>query len=197
MCQGSCKRDVVDVVTSRLPIHSFLTPASHTSKDQLGIACKTNVRANAKSLHNPWTESFNDRISFFDELQKCFYTLGIFQINRNVFASPLQEIKKRSLRCRSANRLSTINANDLCAHICQHHRSKRPRSDAGNFYNSITTQRTSHDDSLFNSCLFFYCCFTFFNSCGKLEVPLDMRGDGINQYGPKWLRHIVPHVGEQ
>ena len=161
MRQGTCKRDVVDVVTSRLAIHSFLTPTSHAPKHQLGIARKTNVRANTKSLHDPWTESFNDRISFFDELQKCFYTLGVFQINCNVFTAPLQEIKERSLRCRSANRLSTINANDLCAHICQHHRSKGPRSDASNFYNSITTQRTSHDDSLFISYLFLSCCFRF------------------------------------
>ena len=36
-----------------------------------------------------------------------------------------------------------------------------------------------------------------FLTLAELEVPLDMRSDGINQYGPKRLRHIVSHVGEQ
>lgn len=140
-CAGKC--DVVDVVTSRIGIGSFLPPAGHPTEYQLGIACETLIGPHSESFHYPGAKTLDDRVGTLHECEQCLDTLWMFEIECNVSTSSQHHIPMAACHV-VAHGLCTIHSHDFGPHVGEHHRSEGTRTDARNLQDSNAAERTRH-----------------------------------------------------
>ena len=136
-CTG--QRDVVDVVSRRVRDGAELAPARHAAVHQPWVAGQTYIWSETQALHHAGTKTFNKHISALDEFEHRFHAVRMFQIHRDTFAPPRQHVGAR----RPTDGCRTINANDLRAHVRQHHSAERARPDALQF-NNLQTREWTH-----------------------------------------------------
>ncbi|MNK72716.1 hypothetical protein D3C87_921990 [compost metagenome] len=122
-----------------------LTPTGHAPVDQLRITLKADLRPQAKTLHDAGAETFDQHVGAVDELQHHFGGAGFTRINRNA-ASPAP--KQTAVGIEKTRRM-TVNANDLRAHVRQHHGGERRGADRIHFHYFHTSQRSGHLRVLF------------------------------------------------
>lgn len=60
-----------------------LAPTGHAPIDQLAIAFKAGLRAQAKALHDAGPEAFDQHVGAVDEFQQHFSGAGLARVNRN------------------------------------------------------------------------------------------------------------------
>src|SRR6202167_6568833 len=80
-------------MTRRLRQRSRLSPSGHPAINEARIAREHGVGAEAKTFHCARPETFNQRIGFFDELDRKRNSFGSFEINGDRWARAVQKFK--------------------------------------------------------------------------------------------------------
>ncbi|MCY1171091.1 hypothetical protein D9M73_111900 [compost metagenome] len=75
--QYTAECHVVDVMTCSLGQGAMLAPSRHTSVHQFGIAHQTHIGPDAQSFHDAWTETLDQHVRPFDQLQNGFNGHGL------------------------------------------------------------------------------------------------------------------------
>ncbi|MNT25299.1 hypothetical protein D3C72_1608130 [compost metagenome] len=122
-----------------------LAPTGHAPVDQPRITFKADLRPQAKALHHAGAEAFDQHVGAVDQLQQHFSGAGFTRINRNAAASAPEQA---AIGIEKTGRM-TVDANDLRAHVRQHHGGERRRTDRIHFNYFHTCQRSGHLRVLF------------------------------------------------
>ena len=138
------ERDVVDVVACRLGVHALLSPSGHPAEHELGVAGETHVGADAETLHDAGAETLDQRVGRLDETKQRLDALGALQVESDVAATTEQHVEVRRVGCRAAHGLCPVDADDLCAHVGEHHRGERARADACDLDDAVSGEGSSH-----------------------------------------------------
>ncbi len=139
--QHTAQRNVVEVVSRHVRERSRLSPARHTPIHQLGIARQTHIGTESQAFHHTGAQPFDQRISARAEFERNLDIGRLFEVERNGATPAIHHIeacaggRRQWILCAFA-----INANHVRAHVCEHHRAKGTRSDAGEFEDGETCE---------------------------------------------------------
>ena len=147
MRERTSQRYVINVVPRRVRIWPVLPPTSHSSEHKFFVSRKTNIWSNTESFHHAGSKSFDQSICALDKLQQRFNTIGLFQVDRDIFSSALHHVPICVATGRIAHRLHALNAHNLGTHVAEHHRRKRPRPNTGDFNYLVARQRAARRTS--------------------------------------------------
>ena len=142
------QRDVVDVVAGHLGVGPLLAPARHAAVDQLGVAGHADVGAQAEALHDAGTEALEDGVGAVDEAQRRLDAGRVLEVDRDRAAPPRQQVAGGVGGVAAADAVGPVDADDLRAHVGEHHAAERPRPDALQLHDADARQRSHGAPSL-------------------------------------------------
>jgi hypothetical protein len=134
--QHAGQGDVVQVVAGGLRQRAVLAPAGDAAKDQFGVARQAGVRAEAEALHDAGAEAFDQDVGLFGQLQHDLARLGVLQVERERAAAAGHDVELRAEhgeRVGGAGLGLAVDADDLGAHVGQHHGGEGTWADADHF----------------------------------------------------------------
>ncbi|MNM87872.1 hypothetical protein D3C81_1000650 [compost metagenome] len=140
--------DVIQVMPRRVGQRPALAPTGHAPVDQLAVAFKADVRAQTKALHDTGAEAFDQDVGAINQLKQHFSGARLARVDGDA-ASPAPE--QTAIGIEKTGHMA-VNANDLRAHVRQHHGGERRGTDRIHFHYFHTSQRPRH---------FIALCFCF------------------------------------
>ena len=143
--QRAGQRDVVDVVAGRLGERAFLAPAGHAAVDELRIAREADVGTEAQTFRDAGAERLGHAVGLFDQAQHHLDAFLLLQVDRHRATAAIVDGEFRVGETIHDVRLRTVDADDVGAHVAQHHRAHRRRADTGQLDDRQSRKRTGHD----------------------------------------------------
>ena len=134
--------DVVDVVPGRVGDGTFLAPTRHPAVDEAGVAGEAYVGADAEALRHSGAKAFDETVRLGHEPEDRLASGLGFHVDRDRAPAAVEEIETGVALHPEAGVGDPIHADDVRAHVREHHRAHRPGADPGELDNPETCERT-------------------------------------------------------
>ena len=112
------ERQKSQVMSGGLSDRPILAPAGHAGINELGIAGKRNIGAEAKALHDTGPEAFDERIGFFDDPQAEIDGRRVFEVEQK---RPLPAINGRVGNREQLRRAGALDAQHIRSEVREQH----------------------------------------------------------------------------
>ena len=117
-----------------------LTPAGHPAVHQFRVALVAHLRSQAKTFHDPGTESLDEAVGLVYEAQHHLDRPRHLEVEGDGSPAAVEDVETIP----AAGGALAIDADDLGSLVCEHHCAERARSDAGDLDDPETAQRSCH-----------------------------------------------------
>jgi hypothetical protein len=128
--EHSRDRDVVDVMTRHHRHRAVLAVTGHAAVDEPRVAGEQFIRPEAEPLHDTGPESLDQRVGGVDEPQHEASILVALEVDRDQRSPAVHDVRGADDEARVARGLRALEAQDVRAHVGQHHRGERAGADA-------------------------------------------------------------------
>ena len=143
--EGAGQRDVVDVVAGPGGVGAVLAPAGHAAEHQLRVAGQAHLGPDPEALHHAGPEALDDGVGRLDQLEQRLHTVGVLEVDPDGAPPTVQHVPARGVGHLVAHVLGPVDADDVGAHVGQHHGAEGARSDAGDLDDAVPGERSGHD----------------------------------------------------
>ena len=138
--QRAHQGDVVDVMPRRLRQRAVLAPAGHAAVDQLRVRGEARFGPDAEPFHHARSKAFDERIGTFEKAAQRRRTGRRLQVECDRAAAPVEQFQTRVIGRRHLTR--ALDAEDLGAHVGQHHGGERAGREPGHLDHLDALQRS-------------------------------------------------------
>ena len=127
---------------------TVLTPASHASVDKFRIASQTRIGADSQTFGDTGTETFNKCIGLLDKTKNCLDAIGVLEIDPNRATTAIHHVFRRSCWIAAVYLPGAIDADDVGAHVSEHHRREWSWPNTSDLNDSYARERSHKNCSL-------------------------------------------------
>ena len=97
--------------------------------DEFRVCAEAFVGAESESFHDAGAEPFDESVGLGDEAEDCRDGVGVFEVDGDGAASAVEDVE---LGAGTGGGFS-VDADDVCAEVCEHHGAEGSGADAGDF----------------------------------------------------------------
>ena len=128
--ERAAERDVVDVVAGHRRVGTVLTPSGHATEDEAGVALEADIGPEAEALDHAGPEALDETVGRLHQRQERLEPVGVLEVDADRAPAPVEDLLGRGRRVTAEHRLGAVDAQDLGAHVGQHHGAERSGADA-------------------------------------------------------------------
>ena len=112
-------------------VGTVLAPAGHAAVDEPRVAGEAHVGTDAEPLGDAGPEPLDQRVGPLDQAQHGLDALGVLEVDADRAPAPVEDVGRRRRRVAARHVAGAVDADDVGAHVGEHHGAERAGTDPG------------------------------------------------------------------